>query len=255
MIDTRNLCHIREQAFKKYLIWEVHLADDHHLIAPIIFDAGCVQKDHFRKLHYMPTGPRNLIIKDEWFSDDKNINHEEMIRTLSETMKIKGWKINKVMREEIGMKPLPTISGIISEERRVINLSGLSNDLTGCSISGTTKLIDELVSTSFRYGEVKEVVKAFKAKRERNRKFLLYLNRQLIHHHHTSLFADIYSQPYPVLERFSKGTLSFFDRSRIALGHRSPLAGLFDFKMLKSICHVFLIEHKTHSKGMGFVGE
>jgi hypothetical protein len=75
-----------------------------------------------------------------------------------------------------------------------------------------------MVSTSFRYGELKEVVKNYRRENENDREYFRYLNRQLIEEKQHHIFEAIYSQPYQLLERFSKGKLSFLDRSRITLG-------------------------------------
>jgi hypothetical protein len=116
---------------------------------------------------------------------------------------------------------------VVRDENRVVSLAGLFHDTTGCPIAFATRLVDRMVATSFRYGELREVVREFRRETEPQRRYLRYLNRQLFHAGSAHLFEAIYSQPYPVIERFSRGELMFLDRSRITLGrsHRQ-ISGL-----------------------------
>lgn len=218
VIDTRHSCHYKKTGFKKHLSLHIEISDDHHLIAPVIFDGGVSQKERFRNLAYYPISERTLIVSDTWYSENQKIDLDEMRRALCESIYSKGWRINKIIREESGFSVLPISAPVIREEGRVISLAGLFHDTTGCSVPSATELIDRLVSTSFRFGELKEVVKNFRKESEADRQYFRYLNKQLIEDNQSHLFEAIYSQSYPVLERFSKGKLSFLDRSRITFG-------------------------------------
>lgn len=227
IIDTRNSCYYKKTGFKKHLSLYIELSEDHHLIAPVVFDGGVSRKERYRTLSYFPLTHNTLIVRDTWYSDQSHINLDEMRKSLCDSIYAKGWRINKIIREETGFSELPVSSPVIREEGRVISLAGLFHDTTGCSISSAAELIDLMVSTSFRFGELKEVVKNFRKNLENDRKYFRYLNRQLIEENHHHLFEAIYSQPYPVVERFSRGKLTFMDRSRITLGksHRK-ISGL-----------------------------
>lgn len=218
VIDTRNSCYYKKTGFKKHLSLHVELSEDHNLIAPVIFDRGVSQKERYRTLSYYPLSHNTLIVSDTWYSENQKIDLDEMRRSLCDSIYAKGWRINRIIREETGFSELPVSSPVLREEGRVISLAGLFHDTTGCSIASATQLIDLMVQTSFRFGELKEVVKKFRKENEGDRKYFRYLNRQLIEEKNDHLFEAIYSQPYPVVERFSKGKLTFMDRSRITLG-------------------------------------
>jgi hypothetical protein len=141
-----------------------------------------------------------------------------MRRSLCESIYEKGWRINRILHEESSFTEIPLSSPVLREESRVISLAGIFHDTTGCPISYATELIDKMVSTSFRYGELIEVVKAFRKNTESDREYFRYLNKQLLDGNQSRLLEAIYSQSYPVLERFSKGRITFLDRSRITLG-------------------------------------
>lgn len=218
VIDARNSCYYKKTGFKKHLSLHVELSEDHHLIAPVICDGSVTQKERFRNLAYFPLTANSLIVRDIWFSENQRVEMDEMRKALCESIYARGWRINKIIREESGFSELPTSTPILREEGRVISLAGLYHDITGCFIPSASELIERMVLTSFRYGELKEVVKDFRKEVESDRKYFRYLNRQLIEEKHEKVLEAIYSQPYPVIERFSRGKLTFLDRSRITLG-------------------------------------
>jgi lycopene beta-cyclase len=218
VIDARNVCQYKKQGFRKFLGLTVELTEEHHLIAPVIIDKNVEQKECSRHLYYLPLSPTRLLIKDFWLSSFKRIDMDEMRQSLLETIKSRGWKISKVVKEESGSALIPLTAPFIRQEGRVISLAGLFHDITGCNIPVATRLIDQMVSSSFRFGEIREIVNNFRRDYEKDRKFFRYLNRQIIEEKNESIFEAIYEQSYPVLERFSRGRLDFLDRSKIAFG-------------------------------------
>lgn len=217
VIDARNVCHYKKKGYRKYLVMEVELTEDHHLIAPVIFDAGVDNKEQFRSFRYLPLSPRKLLVKDFWISENNQINLHEMRNALNSSLALMGWKIEKVLREDSGAIEIPMSNAIIPQEGRVINLADIFHDTTGSSIPQATKLIDRMVKTSFRFGELKEIVHTFRKENEDDKKFFRFLNRLMIEDKQ-QVFEAVYQQPYPVMERFSRGELSLLDRSRILFG-------------------------------------
>lgn len=217
VIDARNICHYKKKGFRKYLVMEVELAEEHHLIAPVIFDAGVDNKEQFRSFRYLPLSPTKLLVKDFWISENNQINLHEMRNALNVSLSSMGWKIEKVIREDSGTMEIPMSPAIIPQEGRVINLADFFHDTSGCLIPLAVKLIERMVNTSFRFGELKEIVQTFRREIENDKKFFQFLNRLMIEDKQ-QIFEAIYLQPYPVLERFSKGNLTLVDRSRILFG-------------------------------------
>ncbi len=217
VIDTRNICHYKKKGFRKHLILEMELVEDHHLIAPVLFNAGVDRKDTFRTIRYFPLSSKKLILKDFWFSENNHINTNEMRNAAIATIGLMGWKIKKVIREDFGISDFPLSSPIIPQEGRVVSLAGIFHDTTGSSMPLITKLVDRMVKTSFRFGELREVVLTFKNENAIDKKFFQFLNKLMIEDRQ-EIFEAVYQQPYPVLERFSRGELTMFDRSRILFG-------------------------------------
>lgn len=217
VIDARNSSFYKSLGYRKFLSLELELQEDHHLIAPVTLDASVALREQFRFLSYYPVGERRLVVRDVWLSDNKKLDTSAMLQSVTDAIRENSWKIAKVIREETGIQQIPVSSPVIREHSRVINLSALSHDFTGCSLPLITALIDRMVKTSFRYGELKDVVKRYREEFESNQKFFRSLNHQLILKKKSRIFEQVYSQSYPVLERFSRGNLGLLDRPRISL--------------------------------------
>lgn len=218
VIDTRDICHVKKCSYKHTLTMEVELKSNHGLSAPVLFDTRISNNDSLRIFSYYPLSPNRLMIKDSFFSSYNFIPFESMRSELSKAILNLGWKVVKVLKEEVNSAVLPNSKPVCYQEGRVISLAGLSHDITGCSIPHATKLIEKMVSTSFRFGEIKEVVSNFRNEIEKDRSFLRYMNKLIIQKRSHRLMEFIYKEPQ-LLESFSRGKLNFVDRSRILWEH------------------------------------
>jgi lycopene beta-cyclase len=235
VIDARNICHYKRKAFRKFLSLEIELTHDHNLITPVIFDDRFTQDQSYHYLHYLPLSARKILVKQVWFSKREEMNLEKLHEELNHSLSVMGWNNKRVIKEECGIADLPLSSPVIRQEGRVINLAGIFHDLTGCPIPTATKLIDQMVKTSFRFGELKQVVTHFRKDYERNGRFLRLLNQILINENQHQVFKAIYHRPSPLMERFFQGRLSFLDRSRIMAGKSHRLGNLFNLFALSPL--------------------
>lgn len=238
IIDTRNSCYYKKTGFRKCLSLHIELCEEHFQATPVIIDRTVTQKDNYRTLAYFPLTSNSLILTDTWYSDNQMIDLDEMRRSLCDAVYAKGWRINKVIKEETSISELPGSMPIVREEGRVLSLAGLAHDATGCSMGAATALIDQMMQTSFRFGELKRVVKAFREEVEPQRRYFQDLNRELIEEKYPHSFEAIYSGPHPVLERFFQAKLTYLDRALIGFnksrrmieGSVEVLDSLFKFR-------------------------
>lgn len=220
VIDTRNICGYKKCGFQKVFAIEVELEAPHQISEPVLMDSTISQRDKFRCLHYIPLSENRILIKDQRYSANKEINLSEMKQDLMKVLEFYDWKIKRIIREESSCRAMPISSPLFRQEGRVINLAGIFHDTTGCSIPTATRLIDKMVATSFRLGELKEVVRTFRDDLESDRKFFRFLNKSFIDSaaDNNFFYQDIYQMPHPLIERFLRGKLTFMDRSRIIFG-------------------------------------
>jgi lycopene beta-cyclase len=233
VIDARNICHYKKTGYRKYLSLEVELEREHGVTSPVIYDGH----EELRNLHYLPLTETTLLITDYWYSDSKALNTNHMRGALSEFLEHKGWKLKRVIKETIGTSEIPMSHPRVRQEGRVINLAGIFHDTTGCSIPLAVKLIDRMVRTSFRFGELKEVVSTFRKEAEHDREFLRYMNRLLIEKRRPQIFEAIYSQPQNLIKRFSRGELNVADRYRI------KLSSIYNSVLFKLPIKISLLRH------------
>jgi lycopene beta-cyclase len=180
VIDARNICHYKKNGYRKHLTMELELTEDHHLVSPVVFDAGVARKDSFRSFEYFPLNSKTLLVKDVWFSENSSLDADRMRNALNEVLHEKKWNIHKVIKEDMGISELPISTPMYRQEGRVINLAGIFHDMNGCSIPMAVKVIDRMVKTSFRFGELREVVQQFRKENETDRLFLRFFNRLLL---------------------------------------------------------------------------
>jgi lycopene beta-cyclase len=217
VIDTRTNYFFRTTGFRKIISLHFETSDGHHLKAPVILDRSVDQKEKGRTVSYYPISERELLMTDTWLSYAPKIDVDEMRTLICETIHNKGWRINKIIREEYDVTKIPVLAPVLREEARVINLGGFIHDTTGCSISMAAELIERILATSFRLGELKKVVREYRSECEPNKKFLRGLNKQYLSGEGACLYEAIYSQPDQVIERYSRGMMNMTDRSRISI--------------------------------------
>lgn len=218
VIDTRDICHFKKCSYKHSMTMELELEVNHGLNNPVLYDTRIANDDSCRIFSYYPLSPNVLLIKDSHFSNASSMNLEELRSGIGRAIQSLGWRVEKVLREEMSTTVLPSSRPIYYQEGRVISLAGLNHDITGCSIPHATKLIEKMVSTSFRFGEIKEVVTSFRNEIESDRSFLRYVNKLITQKRSHRLMEFIYKEPL-LLESFSRGRLNFVNRSRILWEH------------------------------------
>jgi lycopene cyclase len=229
VIDTRNSCYFKRTGFKKNLTYEIEILQGHELRDPVIFDSCVNQKERFRCLSYFPLDSQRILIKDSWYSTNLSIQMDEMRSALGDFISTKGWGSARILREEGHCSELPLSPPVFREEGRVISLGGLFHDLTGCSIVMATSLIEEMIKTSFRFGELKELIRGFRQKMEFERKYIRLLNQQIMEENPGKMFEFIFSQSDAFLKRFSGLNLSVMDRPRmIALSSKIKAETIFE---------------------------
>ena len=219
VIDTRNICLIKNVAYQKCVGIEVELEMEHGLEQPIMLDAMVNQEDGYHFLSYFPLSSRVLLVRDTRYSKDQNLNSSEIKSEMGKRLKAKGWTINKILREENKISPIPLSTPFIREEGRIVSLGGIFHDSTGHALPDAVKLIDLMVRSSFRFGELKTIVSNFRRKKENQRIFFRLWNRFVFEsndpHDSYKMFQKIYQLPDPVIQKFNCGELDLWDKSRI----------------------------------------
>lgn len=226
VIDARNDFQIKSSGFQKYLSLEVELERDHELTEPVTMDAVVDQKDGYRFMSYLPIGNRTLLVRDTRYSTHSQINLYEMRSDINDVLVARGWPVKRVIHEESNAIPVPFSAPFIREEGRVVSLAGMFHDTTGDSLVTAINLIDQMVESSFRLGELKNITSNYRRQQEKQRKFFRFINRIMFEFYtprdRYKLFQNVYRLPENVLQRFHRGELEMWDKPRFILG-KNPL--------------------------------
>lgn len=151
VIDGRGQERTRsiDLRWQKFLGLEVELAADHGLTGPIIMDATVPQLDGYRFVYTLPFGPRHVLIEDTYYSDGADVAPAVLRERVHAYAATQGWRIVRVIREEIGVLPIALggdIDAFWDEGEagipRVGLRAGLVNPITGYSFPDAVRTAD-----------------------------------------------------------------------------------------------------------------
>lgn len=169
VIDARNICYFESSHYQLICSLEVELKEDHGLKHPMI--------SQLKGYEIFPVASKTLLINLFESSVVRETGPEAFRSTLDRLMSENSWKIDKVIKESYKAVDLPLSAPHFTQDGRVINLAGIIHDFKGCSVPMAATLIDRMVRTSFRFGELREVVRTFREEIEPIRKYYRLINR------------------------------------------------------------------------------
>lgn len=94
--------------YQKFLGLEVELSAPGPIEHPLLMDALVPQRDGFRFLYALPFGPRRVLLEDTYFSDSPELDVEQLRAEIGAYAAKNGFKIAEIVRQEVGVLPLPT---------------------------------------------------------------------------------------------------------------------------------------------------
>lgn len=244
VFDARNQHAIFEKCgYQKFLGIEVELFQEHGLSMPILMDAKVEQKDGFRFIYYLPWTSHRILIEDTRYSNDASLNLDEMEEEIKQELDRRNWKVEKVVRKESGVLPIPINPISSGSNNQSINLSGIFHDVTGYSLPDAIRLINEIVKIKDwnRYC-IQECVNNYRHRRKRDRAFFRLLNCLLFQaaepHLRFQVLSHFYQLPQALIERFYSGEMKKLDYIRIFTG-KPPV------KITSALQAIFLNQKNT----------
>lgn len=238
VIDARNRSRFDDSGFQNFLGLEIELDFPHGLTHPILMDATVEQKDGYRFIYYLPWDSNTLLIEDTRYSLKPVADFSQFKIDILSLISEKGWKVKSILREEEGALPIPFTGPIFREEGKVINLTGIFHDTTGYSFPDAVKLVELITDSSFRFGEVKKLVRLYRDCREKDRKFFRMLNRLMFkaaeNNHRYKVFEHFYRLPEPYIQKFYSGQMTNWEKARVFMGKPPvPVAKAFQIFLPK----------------------
>lgn len=235
VIDTLSRGYFRALGYQKSTGLVVKLLHPHRQSVPVTMDTTVGQNLGFRYLQTLPLSEDTLLVKDVRFSTDPQLYFEDLEPDLLRELHTRRLLVGDILERESEFRKIPCTPGDNFTEGRVIRLDGLVHDVTGDALPDAVRLIDRMVKTSFRLGELQEVMRAYGRERNSYRRVLRLMNRVLYRsespcHERYQFFQSLHAMPPAVRRKFYKGELEALDVARTLIDVRllGPLKGLFE---------------------------
>lgn len=108
VIDARGAgdAHHLDCGWQKFTGQLLQLKDPHDMKNPIIMDATVEQHDGYRFVYVLPFGMDKVFVEDTYYSDRPDFDPRVMRRRIAAYAEVKGWQVDRVLREETGVLPV-----------------------------------------------------------------------------------------------------------------------------------------------------
>jgi lycopene beta-cyclase len=108
VIDARGAgdLHHLDCGWQKFTGQLMQLSEPHDLTKPIIMDATVDQHDGYRFVYVLPFGMDKVFIEDTYYADKPDHDRRRHAQRIAEYADGKGWKVERVLREETGVLPV-----------------------------------------------------------------------------------------------------------------------------------------------------
>lgn len=209
--------------YQKFVGLEVRLRHPSPRTLPLLMDARVPQLDGFRFVYVLPFDPHRVLLEDTYYSTSPRLDRLVVRERIASYAAEHGYEIAEVLREEVGVLPIPTHAALPPAPRGPLCVGlrgGWFHPTTGYSVPQAVR-IAELVA-SVPPEELPAALCSFAREHGRQARFARWLNRLLF-----GAFAP--ADRFHVLERFyglPEDTIARFyalqttarDRSRILCG-------------------------------------
>jgi lycopene beta-cyclase len=222
VIDTRDSSAHKVKCIRQTVSMKIELYSPHGLIHPVTMDTNVSQKDLFRHMQYLPIDGYTLMVNDVRYSKERDENlvarEEELLWEVR-----KRWSIRGVIERESSTVIMPSLRSRSLQSGRVINLAGIVNPVTGDELPEAVNLIDKMIETSFRFGELKEIIREHKTQRNKGRGFSKILSKMLYHAPNPTqrmqLLQYLYNLPESTVDKLHKGQIGMLEITKTVIGH------------------------------------
>jgi lycopene beta-cyclase len=237
VIDGRGFepCDKNMVGYQKFVGQELELEKPHGLTQPILMDATCPQLQSFRFFYLLPWDERRLLVEDTRYSNTEEVNVEEFRREIVQYCESKGWKIARVVREEVGSLPIPLRAKYLPSNKGLPNAwiqrlvpcvgvkGGFFHSTTGYSLPDTVKVVSKIVNVEIKHEAVFPATIRLAKKTAGRQWFFRLLNRMLFigsrPESRYKILEFFYKMPQGLINRFYSGHLWPTDYLRIFLGN------------------------------------
>ena len=108
VIDVRGAgdLHHLDCGWQKFTGQLMQLSEPHNITKPIVMDATVDQHDGYRFVYVLPFAMDKLFVEDTYYSDKPDHDPRILRQRLAAYADEKGWKVERILREENGVLPV-----------------------------------------------------------------------------------------------------------------------------------------------------
>jgi lycopene beta-cyclase len=228
VIDARGLDTLAQpmlNGFRKFIGYDLILAERHTLARPLLIDASVPQLDGFRYFSAAPWDEKRVRIEEVFYSESSIINSERISRSVRSYAERNGWKIEKIEREERGILPLPMTSEWIKNSGEgdavcIGTRGGFFHSTTGDSFAEAVRVAEFVTSlTAPTTSGARLSLSRFRRPFVSRQRFYRMINRLLFYAAEPGLRYTVMQKllefPDDMIARFLAGRSSWSDRLRV----------------------------------------
>lgn len=232
VIDARgggDLHHL-DCGWQKFTGQLMQLSEPHNLTRPIVMDATVEQIDGYRFVYVLPFGMDKLFVEDTYYSDKPDHDPRRYRQRIAAYADGKGWKVERVLREENGVLPVVMGGDLDSywasgsgRTAKAGARGAFFHPVTSYSLPDAVRVAMFVAEQPDLDGDKLNMLLHQRAREHwRDGKFYRMLNRMLFRASDGSdrykIFERFYTLKPGLLERFYAGKTTGGDKARILTG-------------------------------------
>ena len=221
--------------YQKFIGQVLQLERPHGLAGPIIMDATVAQTDGYRFVYTLPLGEQQLLVEDTYYSDNMDLNTDEIRSAIAEYCRQQEWSVSRVTGEEQGVLPVALggdIEQFWSSGGSIVPRSGLRaalfHPVTGYSLPQAVSLADAVAEAGdLTSASLFSLTRSRSVANWRKGRFFRVLTRMLFMaaspERRYRVLQRFYRLGEPLIQRFYAGRLTAADKVRLLTG-RPPVS-------------------------------
>lgn len=216
--------------WQKFVGQRLKLAAPHGLGAPLVKDVTVAQHDDYRFVHCLPFGPDEVFIADTYYAGDAQLDVVTLRARIAEYAAMRGWDIAEILSEEHGV--LPVIAGGDFDAfwrstggtvARAGERAGLFQGVTRCYLPDAVRYALALARQTDLSGAGLAAFSESWARRHWQRarvpralSAMLFAGAKPAQRH--NVLERFYTLDHRLIERFTAGRMTAFDKARVLVG-------------------------------------
>ena len=216
--------------FQKFVGLDVETNAPHGILNPVIMDASVNQIDGYRFVYLLPFSPTRILIEDTHYTDEGDLDHDEIVDAIYDYAETRGWSVSKVLHRESGVLPITLAydaeqfwADAPDDVAQIGMRAALFHPTTGYSLPDAVRVAN-LVARNWPVGSgaLASKIRAHAVARQKGQGFYRLLNRMLFRaarsQHRHLVLQRFYRLGQPLIERFYAGESTPADMIRILTG-------------------------------------